>query len=1052
MIELTDEILEEHYKRCKPIILKYAQESGAFRALVQGHNGWWDKDRLKGTAKLYYPDDATFDRIIDGLKGKRRSLYWTAQFFAPETANIEKPYDRETGKITEQIGSREDTIYHSFFLDFDKAKDKDIHDPKVVKWLEKGIKFFSDKLTDAGIESFGLAFSGGGCYCVLHPRLGFFGSVGEDNYTYRVEVWQAAFDLLIGDISTEFFDENPEAIEFVKFDKLNYDKKRQVKTILSIHKRFPYAVIPLDKDNPKIDFEEASLPLSDEIIEKANNWLVYQGDIDNFGNFVDPWIQKAKKGVGKIHGTRVVTFETEEISEDEWAPCIRNILAKKDLKSGKGATRALAVLASYLRVVGVSEEKAFKMFKRKADEWNAETSNLFESWYASEPPKCIVPGCENMREKGGGYPHPKLGDLNICTPDERCKGIKGPIEYHKTRAAANADIQLRDREYYLIIDPKPDGTQQYKGVKFKLFATDLTALYHFKTIRDTEEIIYYKDGYYQCNGDREIKEKAEEMFAELISTRGVNEIIGHVMRSTYIDRDELNADATILNFENGLYCLNPNEFRPHTPEHITTMRIPVKYDQDADCPEIKKFLREVVGTENDAKILEEIIGFCLYPRYFIKKAVMLTGEGDNGKTIYLNLIEWFLGKENCSSIVLQKLTLKDRFTNAFLVGMLANIAGDLSSNALSDTGMFKMLTGGDYVPAEIKGGKVFKFLNTAKMLFSANEIPVTPDLTEAFWTRWIIVNFPYTFVSEPKTKHEKKRTSEEELLTKLTTQKEMSGLLNLALGELKRLLDKREFSYGKTTAEIEEEYRMLSSNVYGFVKEWCEETVEGITQKSELYHAYKLYCDWKKKLPESKNMFGRELPRIANVMGVRPKIEGKQVEAWEGILLNNTFFSFVNTIENNNSSNSGNSGDSLYSGSKKNKNSMGGSKEKNTSFATITTSENEQKPTEYATCERCGTEGYLVEYEQQYLCSKCLRDAMQEKRQQPESEHETHLSVREIIKKIEDEFGEEVPVEEVLAHADAEGIDRDKAAEIIDLMKRDGILFSPGKGVVRFVR
>ncbi|MBA5942601.1 MAG: minichromosome maintenance protein MCM [Methanophagales archaeon] len=61
-------------------------------------------------------------------------------------------------------------------------------------------------------------------------------------------------------------------------------------------------------------------------------------------------------------------------------------------------------------------------------------------------------------------------------------------------------------------------------------------------------------------------------------------------------------------------------------------------------------------------------------------------------------------------------------------------------------------------------------------------------------------------------------------------------------------------------------------------------------------------------------------------------------------------------------------------------------------------------------------------------------------------------SVREIIKGLEDDYGEEIPVEEVLDLAEEEGMERDKVEEIIDVMKRDGILFSPGSGVIKFVR
>jgi putative DNA primase/helicase len=427
--------------------------------------------------------------------------------------------------------------------------------------------------------------------------------------------------------------------------------------------------------------------------------------------------------------------------------------------------------------------------------------------------------------------HPDLRGISTADEEELLRELEKELKRQKKH----------DPEHYKIYDGvKRDGTQKYIGLNYKLFADDLIGIYHFKTLRDTEQMLCYKNGYYQYNGEAIIKEKAEEIFGGLITTHGVNEIIGHVQRSTHVDRDNVDADPTLLNFTNGLYNIKTNEFTQHIPKHIITARIHVKYDQGADCPESKRFLRDIVETEEDAVLLEEILGFCLYRRYFIKKAVMLTGGGDNGKSIYLNMIEHFLGKENCSSIVLQKLTLKDRFTNAFLVGMLANIAGDLSSDALKDTGMFKMLTGGDYVPAEIKGGKIFKFLNSAKMLFSANQIPMTDDLTTAFWTRWIIINFPYKFVREPSRQYEKKRIPEELLFEKLTTPEEMSGLLNLGLDRLKRLLEKREFSYDKSTEEIEEEYRMLSSNMYGFVKEWCITGVDEVTPKSEVYNAYKI--------------------------------------------------------------------------------------------------------------------------------------------------------------------------------------------------------------------
>lgn len=66
--------------------------------------------------------------------------------------------------------------------------------------------------------------------------------------------------------------------------------------------------------------------------------------------------------------------------------------------------------------------------------------------------------------------------------------------------------------------------------------------------------------------------------------------------------------------------------------------------------------------------------------------------------------------------------------------------------ALKNTGILKKLTGGDSIPAEKKFRPPFQFVNHAKLLFSANEIPMTEDETDAFYSRLIIINFPNQFL------------------------------------------------------------------------------------------------------------------------------------------------------------------------------------------------------------------------------------------------------------------------------------------------------------------
>ncbi len=61
-------------------------------------------------------------------------------------------------------------------------------------------------------------------------------------------------------------------------------------------------------------------------------------------------------------------------------------------------------------------------------------------------------------------------------------------------------------------------------------------------------------------------------------------------------------------------------------------------------------------------------------------------------------------------------------------------------------------------------------------------------------------------------------------------------------------------------------------------------------------------------------------------------------------------------------------------------------------------------------------------------------------------------TVREIMVELEKTSGADIPALEVLTIAEKEGITREKTEEVLELLKRDGIVFSPTSGILKFVR
>ena len=111
--------------------------------------------------------------------------------------------------------------------------------------------------------------------------------------------------------------------------------------------------------------------------------------------------------------------------------------------------------------------------------------------------------------------------------------------------------------------------------------------------------------------------------------------------------------------QNGLLDIETGEFTEHSPNHLSLVQLPISYDPNAKCPNILKFLGQVLHPQDVFTALE-IIGYCLYKNAKYEKAVMLFGPGSNGKGVFIKLIEAFVGLENTSHVPLQDLD-KDRY-------------------------------------------------------------------------------------------------------------------------------------------------------------------------------------------------------------------------------------------------------------------------------------------------------------------------------------------------------------------------------------------------------
>jgi len=381
------------------------------------------------------------------------------------------------------------------------------------------------------------------------------------------------------------------------------------------------------------------------------------------------------------------------------------------------------------------------------------------------------------------------------------------------------------------------------------------------------QMYVFDDGYYQP-GERHLQRGIVELLGDGWSRRKSEEIAAFLRVSSpeLWERPPLDT----INVPNGLLDIHTRELRAHTPEHLSPVRIAAAYEPQAECPAIDAFIESTIPELTG--LFMEVVGYLIVPDNRLQRAFMLMGGGGCGKSTAANVIRHLLGRENVSAVALHQLE-EDRFATADLYGRLANVFADLDARALRSSSMFKSITGGDHIRAERKNRDSFTFAPYTRMVFSANEAPPTADSSDAFFDRWLILPF--------QRRHRSTDHQDHDLLTKLTTPGELSGLLNHALDGLDRLRQQHAFSHAAASDQAAERFRVDADSAAGFSEEYCTIYDGARIAKPALFKAYVAWCEANNRRPLAATRFNRRLAELHQL----DQISSKGRDYWLGIEL-----------------------------------------------------------------------------------------------------------------------------------------------------------------------
>lgn len=303
---------------------------------------------------------------------------------------------------------------------------------------------------------------------------------------------------------------------------------------------------------------------------------------------------------------------------------------------------------------------------------------------------------------------------------------------------------------------------------------------------------------------------------------------------------------------------------PHSSELRCRSHFEFEFSSKAECPEWLAFLDSVFVDDGDKAdkilFLQEFVGAAMrwQSTYFERICLLLGYQGRNGKSIFCDIIGR-LFKDSICSVPPQELS--NREARVSLDGAQLNMVTDIPVTPMKDTGGLKQVTSGDKVAARRLHRQEFLFTPKSGHLYSANLLPRSPDTSEGFYRRWIIIMFNRSFTGS-------EARGREELLDSLGA--ELPGIALWALKGSRSVAERGRYVIPPSSEERVREWERENNIIQQFIEDACIVGF-GECMARPLYDSFKNWAEYNGYMKFGASGF---YARIEKIDGVRKKVDG----------------------------------------------------------------------------------------------------------------------------------------------------------------------------------
>lgn len=333
-----------------------------------------------------------------------------------------------------------------------------------------------------------------------------------------------------------------------------------------------------------------------------------------------------------------------------------------------------------------------------------------------------------------------------------------------------------------------------------------------------------------------------------------------------VDDDEVPCANLVVNVRSG-------DVRPHNPDDYLDRVLPVPHRLGARCPVWFEALCTWFGRVNseEAQALQEFMGYTILPHAKFKKALLLYGASDCGKSVIAKVLRLLVGTEFCCQLSVDG--MDDPRRRIVLKGKALNVITELPERALlRDDGFKALVSQEDPVMLDGKYKEPEMYLPSTKHLIATNHMPRVNDRTEPSLVRLVVVPMPHQIPAAAQ---------DPQLGDKLA--KELPGILQWSLEGAKRLVQRA----GRFTEPVEG-LRLLAdlreeTNPMGlFLRENCTIALGAAIPVRVIRTRFNL---WNADRPLSPKRIGTLLRRLDPACVRDVRFEGRVLKALVGYRL-----------------------------------------------------------------------------------------------------------------------------------------------------------------------